>query len=72
MLLLDTVQNVFPKLEFIEVFVQTEGRLRNDCCRGEAVSVTYSECVSVALVIHHARRMRHFVICCLSGCTIFF
>jgi hypothetical protein len=72
MLLLDTVQKFFPKLAFIKVSVQTEGRPRNHCCRGESVSITYSECVSVALVIQHAKRMRHFAICYLSGCTIFF
>jgi len=72
MLLLDTVQNLFPKIAFIEVLVQTKGRPPNHCCHGEAVSITYSECVFVALVIQHAKRMGHFVIRCLSGCTIFF
>jgi hypothetical protein len=28
------------------------------CCRGKAVSTTYSECVSVALLIQHAKRTR--------------
>jgi hypothetical protein len=36
----------------------TEARSRNHCCYGKAVSITYSECVSVALVIQHAKRMR--------------
>jgi len=27
--------------------------------------------VSVALLVQHAMRMRHIVICGLSGCTIF-
>jgi hypothetical protein len=58
MLLLDTMKRFFPKLAFIEVFVQTEWRPRNHCCRGEAVSITYSERVPVALVIQHAKRMR--------------
>ena len=37
-------------------------------------SNTYSECVSVALIIQHAMRMRRYyaVICGLSGSTIFF
>jgi hypothetical protein len=37
----------------------------------KAVSVTYSEGVFAALIIQHAKRMRHTVICCLSGSTIF-
>jgi len=42
---------------------------RNRYCSGKAVSVTYSGCVFVALVIQHA--MRHVVICGLSSSTIF-
>jgi hypothetical protein len=32
---------------------------RNNCCRGKAISIIYSECVGVyvALVIQHSRRM---------------
>ena len=33
--------------------------------------ITYSESVSVALVIQHAKRMRHIVICGLPGSTVF-
>jgi hypothetical protein len=40
--------------------------------RGKAISITYSECVFVALVIQHAKRMCHSAICGLSGSTIFF
>jgi hypothetical protein len=32
----------------------------------------YSKCVFVALGLHHAMRMRHFVISSLFGCTVFF
>jgi hypothetical protein len=42
------------------------------CCRGKALSITYSECVFLALGIQHAMRMRHIVICGLYDCTIIF
>jgi hypothetical protein len=34
------------------------------------LSIAYSEFVTLALVIQHGTRMRHIVICGLSGCTI--
>jgi hypothetical protein len=34
--------------------------------------ITYSECVSVALVIQYAKRMHHIAIYGLSGSTMFF
>jgi hypothetical protein len=45
-------------------------RSRNHCCCGKAMSITYSECVSVA-VVTQAMRM-HIVICDLTGSSIFF
>ena len=36
----------------------TETRSSNHCCRGKVISITYSECVSIALVRQHAKRMR--------------
>ena len=40
----------------------------NYSCNGKAISITYSECVPVAIVNQHAMRMRHFTICGLSVC----
>jgi hypothetical protein len=37
-------------------------RSRNHCCRENAINITYSECVSVALVIQHAKRMRRIIL----------
>jgi len=45
---------------------------RNHCYGGEAMSITYAECVSIALVISRARRMHLIVICGLSCPAIFF
>jgi hypothetical protein len=40
----------------------TEARSRNHCCCRKAISVTYSECLSVTLVIQHAKRMRSIIL----------
>ena len=37
----------------------TEPLSRNHCCCGKTISITYSECLSVASVIQYATRMRH-------------
>jgi len=49
-----------------------DARSCNHCCSGKAIGITYFECVSVAIVIQHAMRMRHTVICGLPRSTIFF
>ena len=38
-----------------------EARSRNHICRGKAESITYSECVSVALLIQNAKPMHRIV-----------
>ena len=38
-----------------------EGRSRNNGCRAKARSVIYSACISVALVIQHAKSMRRVI-----------
>ena len=40
-----------------------EARSRNHCWGGKAVNITYSECVSVALVMQHVECMRHLFYC---------
>jgi hypothetical protein len=49
-----------------------EARSSKHCYCGTAISTTCCECVFVALVIRHAKRMRHIFICGLSGCNNFF
>ena len=49
-----------------------EARSCNHCWSGKAISITYCECVFVALGIQHAMRMRHTVICRLPVSTVFF
>ena len=39
-----------------------EARSGNHFCCGKAITVKYYECVSVALVIQHAKRMRHIIL----------
>jgi len=38
-----------------------EARSHNHCSHGQAKSVVYSDCVSVAFVIQDAKRMRHIM-----------
>ena len=45
----------------MSAYRNTDASSRNHCCRGKATNITYSECVSVALVIQNAKRMRSIV-----------
>jgi hypothetical protein len=40
----------------------TEVRSPSHSCRGKAVSITHSECVAVALVTQHAKRMHRIIL----------
>ena len=42
--------------------LNVNGRSQNHCSLGEAISITCSECVSVALVSQHAKRMRRIIL----------
>jgi hypothetical protein len=48
-----------------------EARPCNNCYSGKTIIITYSECVSVDLVIQHVMRMHLIVICDLLRSTIF-
>ena len=48
--------------------------MRNNCSHGKATSNTYSECVSVALVIQLVQCMSHIIqssVACLLGAELF-
>jgi hypothetical protein len=39
-----------------------KARSCNDFCCGKAISITYSECVPVALIMQHAKRMHRITL----------
>ena len=45
----------------IYVYCNTEAVSRNHCCNAKAISITYFECMFIALVIRHAERMRRMI-----------
>jgi hypothetical protein len=46
-----------------------EARSRNHCCGGNKMSITYSECVSVDLVVQHLKLMRPIIGIVICGLT---
>ena len=56
------------KTDNVHINVTFEVRSQKHCCHGKAISITYCECVFVALVIQHAMHVHHIVICitCLA------
>jgi hypothetical protein len=48
----------------------TEACSHNQCCRGKAISITYSECVFVALVIQQVVRMRCIILNSVACLTV--
>ena len=53
----------------VYVLRNSEARWYYHCFSGKAISMTYSEFVSVTLVIQHAKCVRHIALCGLSGST---
>ena len=49
-------------MQYTYVERNNEARPRNYYCCGKAIRMTYSECVSVVLVIEHLKRMRRIIL----------
>ena len=58
--------------DVVYVWRNIEARSCNHSCRKEAIRITYTECVFIALVTQHALCLHHIVMCALSRCTILF
>jgi hypothetical protein len=67
-----TVSELFSLIEITDSSSQQNGqwkckhnieaRSRNHFCHAQAISIKYSECVSVAIVIQRAKRMRRIIL----------
>jgi len=47
-----------------------EARSHNDGCRVKEINITYCECVSVAIVVQDAVRMRHTILLSVAFPTV--
>jgi len=54
----------------IHIKQDTQCTVRNHCYRGRAVSITHSECLSVAVVIQYAKRMRLIILSSVAYLTV--
>ena len=62
---------LFPRWAmYVERNIQS--RSRNNCCSSKAISIICSECVSVALVIQHAKRMMLIILSPVACPTVGF
>ena len=55
----------------MHVFRNSEARSRNHCCRGKEISIAYSACVSVEVVILHTERMRRIILSSVAWLSYF-
>ena len=55
----------------VRINVNSEARSRNHCYGGKAISISSCECVSVALVTQHTKRMRRTVLSPVACLTRF-
>ena len=56
----------------LDVQYKIKALLRNHCCHGKAIRVTYSEYVFVALVNRHTKRMRRIVLSSVGRLAVMF
>jgi hypothetical protein len=68
--LLDSSEKSTIQANVLYVWRNVEARSSNHCCSGKGISITYCECVIVALGFQHAVRVRRIAICALPRSTV--